>query len=136
MINNNNEFMAKKLQSGITLRAMSDRSYHPTYQYGTSVWILKIHNNDHKITGDNDVPGDAKYQCSFCSELCGLIGDIRYINNICSTCNVIEGSAELRCDRLGVYKVATRYAYAPSTKLAHYYLSSTIHQFIKASPLS
>ena len=79
----------KKNQSGITIRAVSDGSYHPTYQYGTSAWIIKTQNNDCAITGANVVPGDAKSQCSHCSELCGLIGDIRHINNIWSTYNAL-----------------------------------------------
>ena len=39
-------------------------------------------------------------------------------------------------DILEAYKLATRYAYALSTKLSHYDLSSTLHQFIKTIPLS
>ena len=57
--NNNNEFLATKMQSGITIRAVSDGSYHLIYQYGTSAWIIKIHNNDRAITGNIFVPGDA-----------------------------------------------------------------------------
>ena len=77
--NNQNEFMATKLQSGITIRAVSDGSYHPTYQYGTSAWIIKIPNNDRTTTGANFLRGGSKSQCSCCSELCGLIGTIRNI---------------------------------------------------------
>ena len=78
--NNNNEFMATELQSGITIRIMSDVSYHLTYQYGTSDWIIKIQNNDCAITGANVVPGDSKYQCPHHSELCGLIVNIQHVN--------------------------------------------------------
>ena len=42
MNKNNDEYLATKLQSGITIWAVSDVSYHPTYQYGTSAWIIKI----------------------------------------------------------------------------------------------
>ena len=90
--NNNTEFMATKTQSGIKIWAVSGGSYHPTYQYGTSAWIIKIQNNDHAITGVDIVPDDAKYQFSHCSELCGLVSDFRNINNICSTYNVLEVS--------------------------------------------
>ena len=76
---NNNEFMSTKMQSGTKIRATSDGSYHPTYQYRTSAWIIKIQNNDCVFTGENVFPGDAKYQCFTRSELCGLIGDIRHI---------------------------------------------------------
>ena len=58
--NNNNVFLARKLQSIITIRAVSDLSYHPTYQYGTSAWIIKIQNNDRAITGAIVVPGYVK----------------------------------------------------------------------------
>ena len=95
--NNNNEFLSTKLQFGITIWAVSDRSYHPTYQYGTSVWIIKIQNNAYTIIGNDFGPGDAKSQCSCRSELCGPIGAIRHINNICITYNVLEGEADLIC---------------------------------------
>ena len=134
--NDNNEFLETKLQSGITTRAVSDGSYHTTYQYVTSAWIITIQNNKHAITGPDVVPSDTKSQFSCRSELCGLIGDIRHINNICSTYNILEGSAELGCDGLEAYNVATRYEYAPPTKISHYDLSSNLHQLIKASPLS
>ena len=134
--NNNNEFLATKLQSGITVRAVSDGSYHPTHQYGTSAWIIKIQSNDRSITEAKVFPGDDKSQCYHCSKLRSLIGAICNIYNISSTCNVIAGSAELVCDGLEAYKVETIYLYAPSTKLSHYDLSSTLHQLIKASPMS
>ena len=38
---NNNEFLATQLQSGITIWSVSEVSYHPNYQYGTSSWIIK-----------------------------------------------------------------------------------------------
>ena len=98
--NNNNEFMKTKIQSGIIMRDASDRSYHPTYQYGTSSWIINIENNYRAITGVNVDLGDAKSQFSHRSELCRLIGSIRHIKNICRTYNVLEGSVEIGCDRL------------------------------------
>ena len=58
--NNNNEFMATKVQPGITIWAVSDVSYHPTYQYGTSACIIKIHNNDHATAGANFSLDDTK----------------------------------------------------------------------------
>ena len=134
--NNKNEFLAKKLQSSITIRAASDGYYHPTYQYGISAWIIKIQNNDHTITEANVVPGYSNSKCSHHSELCGLIGDIRHISNISSTYNVLEGSTEIGCDRLEAYKVVTRYAKAISTKLSHCHLSSILHQLTKTIPLS
>ena len=98
--------------------------------------MIKIQNNDRGIIGDKVVPGDAKSQCFHHSELCVIIGTIPHINNIFSTYNVLEGSAYLGCGGLEAYKVATRYTYTLSTKLSRYNLSSTLHQLIKASPLS
>ena len=134
--NNKNKFLATKLQSSITIWAVSNGSYHPTYQYWISVWIIKIQNNDRLITGANIVLGDAKSQHSHCSDLCGLIGAIRHINKTCSTYNVLEGSTDLGYNGLEAYKVATRYAYTPCTKLSHYYLSYNLHKSIKEIPLS
>ena len=65
----------------------------------------------------------------------GLIGAIQHINKICSTYKVPEGAADIGFDILEAYKLATRYAYALSTKLSHYDLSSTLHQLIKTRPL-
>ena len=127
--------MATKLQYGITIRAVSDGSYHPTYQYGTSAWIIKTQNNDRTIIGDNAVPGDAKPQFNHRSEICGFIGAIHNINNICITYNVHEVSEELGCNGLEAYKMVTRYAYSLYNKLPNYALSSNHHQYIKAIPL-
>ena len=79
---NNNDFLATQLQSSITIQAVIDGSYHPTYLYLTSVRIIKIQYNDHKITGANVFPGDSKYQYYFRRELCGHIGSIRHLKNI------------------------------------------------------
>ena len=98
--NNDNEFLATKLQSSITIRAMSDGSYHHTHQYVTSNWIIKIQNNDGIITGANVVPSDTKYQCYHHNELCGIIGAIRHINNIFSIYNILEVSEDTGCDIL------------------------------------
>ena len=76
---NNNGFLETKLQSGITIQVVSDGYYHTNYQYGTSAWIIKIHNNECTITGANFVPGAAKSQFSHRSKLCGIIGSIRHI---------------------------------------------------------
>ena len=101
---NKNEFLATKLQSGITIRSVIDVSYHPTYQYITSTWIIQTYKNNRTITGANFVPGDAKSQCSHRSKLCGLISDIRNINNICSKYNLLEGVSGIGCDGLEAYK--------------------------------
>ena len=87
--NNDENVLATTPQSSITIRAVSDGSYHPTYQYETSAWVIKIHNNNRAITGDNVAPGDANSQCSHHSEPCRLISDIQHINKICSTYKVI-----------------------------------------------
>ena len=83
--NNKNGFLSTKLNYSIKIWAVSDGFYHTTYQYRTSTWIIKTQNNNHTITGDNFVPGDAKYQYYHRSELCRLLGYIQHINNICST---------------------------------------------------
>ena len=119
--------MATQLQSGITKHSASDGSYNPNYQYGTSAWIIKIHDKDRKITGDNVVLSDAKSQCYHCSELCGIIGYIRNINNIFRTYNILEGSSELGYGGLETYIVVNRYKYSQSPKLSHYHLSFTLH---------
>ena len=93
-------------------------------------------NNYRTITWYNVVPGDDNSQCSHRSELCCVIDAIRHIDNICSTYNVLEGSADIGFNILEAYKVANRYAYSPYTKLLHYDLSSTLHQLIKKRPLS
>ena len=57
-------------------------------------------------------------------------------NNICSTYKVLEGAADLGYDGFEAYKIATRYSYDPYTQILHYNLYSTLHQLIKANPLS
>ena len=82
------------------------------------------------------VPCKKSCQCSYRSEITGLVGAVRHMNLLCRQYNVTAGNIELGCDGLDAYKAATRYDYDPSTRIKHFDLVSTLHQLIKTSPLT
>lgn len=77
----NSEWIVNKLRNNIALNIVSDGSYHPSFDIGSSSWVITAEDSTrHKLKGKNIVPGDKVDQCSHRSELCGLIGAIQHIN--------------------------------------------------------
>ena len=73
--------------------------------------VIKLEGCHCPIRRNNIVPGIPHYQCSYCSELIGLIGAVRQINLSCNLHNIMEGNVELDCDSLDAFKVASRYTF-------------------------
>ena len=74
---------------GKNIKVISDISFHPKFQLGTSAWVIKPDDSDICITGNNMVPGVHEIQYAHCSELSGLIGAIHHINSIFKLHNII-----------------------------------------------
>ena len=85
--------LATSLASEEGVIAVSDGSYHPDYQHGTAAWVICNRQQTAQVLGNNLTPGDKTSQCSHRSELSGLIGVVKHINDICSRYNITSGKA-------------------------------------------
>ena len=116
--------------------AVSDGSYHPDYHHGTAAWIICNRQQTAQVFGNNLTPGSKIAQCSHRSELSGLIGVVKHINDICSRYNITSGNVEVGCDGEEAFKIATRHHYRPTSKISHHDLTSKLHHLINSSPIS
>jgi len=129
-------WIAEQLQTEEGIIIVSDGSYHPNYEIGTSAWVItSLQNTTKRLCGDNAVPGDTYVQCSHRSELCGLIGAVNHINDICKKYNIQHGKAELACDGMEAYKIACRYKWTHTTNIGHFDMASCLHQLLLRAPI-
>ena len=128
--------IANHLAKGEVVYAVSDGSYHPDLKHGTAAWIIRPDNNDQAIYGNTLIPGEKDSQCSHRSELGGLIGAVKHINDICQTHNITSGKVELGCDGEEAYKITTRHKYSPTSKISHHDLTTKIHHLINHSSIT
>ena len=113
---------------------VSDGSYHPEHQVGTSAWVITSEEDTtRRIYGDNVVPGDNHIQCPHRSELTGLLGAVRHIEKLCQQYNITNGQVEIACDGMEAYKIATRYKWNHTTNIGHYDVASCLHQLLQQS---
>lgn len=133
----NRQWIAQKLLQGNKLMAVSDGSFHPEYQVGSSSWVITEKSNTKRsIQGKNIIPGDKSVQCPHRSELGGLIGVIRDIDLLCKEYGITEGDVEVGCDGQQAYLVATRASYSPTTTISHFDISTTLHNLINNSVIN
>ena len=115
---------------------VSDGAYHPSYKVGTSAWVITSENDtSQRLYADNIVPGDDYLQCPHRSELCGLVGAVRHINQLCQQHNITDGNVEIACDGMEAYKKATRFDWRHTTNMGHFDMASCLHQLLRRSNL-
>ena len=123
------------LRSGTTIEAVSNGSFHPDLQHGTSAWVLCDPISGKTVYGNNLVPGPRSAQCAHRSKLCGLISVVKHVEQLCQQHQVTQGQIEVGCDGEAAYLAATRYNYQPTTCIGHFDLVTKLHHLIKRSPL-
>ena len=130
------QWIVNQLRQGQRIMIVSDGSYHPTHEVGTSAWVITSSTDtSRRIYGDNIVPGDSYVQCAHRSELAGLVGAVGHIHQLCQQYNIQDGHIEIACDGQEAYKIATRYEWKHTTKIGHFDLSSCLHQMLRKSTL-
>ena len=88
---------------------VSDGTYQPRYKVGTAAWVITPGSNtSRRLYGNNVVPGETYLQCSHLSELCGLVGVVKHIRNLCTKYDIQQGSVKIACDGLEACKIASR----------------------------
>ena len=131
------EWIIHQLQTQQQIMIVSDGSYHPDYQVGTSAWVITSSTDTtRRIYADNIVPGDRHIQCPHRSELCGLIGAVQHIQQICKNNNINEGRVALACDGLEAYKIATRFNWTHTTNIGHFDMVTCLHQLLRNSNIT
>ena len=100
--------------------AVSDGSFHPEHKKGTAAWIIHDLTTKAEVRGNNNVPGHSSAQCSHRSELCGIIGVVQHVNQICKKFSITSGHMEVGCDGEEASKIASRYTYTPTNKISHH----------------
>jgi hypothetical protein len=76
---------------------VSDGSYNPTTQLGTTAWILEGRISNIQIFGKVITPGSASDQSAYRSELAGILAAIKVINALASFHN-LKTSLTVHCD--------------------------------------
>ena len=82
------------------------------------------------------VIGESYLQCSHRSELCGLVGAVKHIRNICKKYDIQQGLVEIVCDGLEAYKIASRYELKHTTNMGHFDISTCLHELLKQNTLT
>jgi hypothetical protein len=87
--------IATALQHGEVI-AVSDGSFQDTF--GLSAWVVEGANELSRATGAVVVPGAAKDQSAYRSELAGIFSIMIFIKKLCEFYNISSGAIELGCD--------------------------------------
>jgi hypothetical protein len=87
--------LAEAIRQGEAI-AVCDGSFQN--QFGTAAWVLEGACPKGRIIGRVVVPGTAKDQSAYRSELAGIFSILLTVNKLCEFFNVDSGSLELGCD--------------------------------------
>ena len=93
--------MAEAIENG-TCVAVSDGSFKE--EFGTAAWSIQGPTEVHLLTGSCIVPGHAKDQSAYRSELAGLYAIIIMIESVCEVFEIKKGVVEIGCDGISALK--------------------------------
>ena len=96
--------LASAIAADQTIISISDGSFDPTSQKGTSGFMLRTPDGTASILGANRVPGLPHEQCSFRSELAGVSGALTAAQLCCDTHGIAQGRLLIVLDGLQVIK--------------------------------
>lgn len=83
------DWIAEQMRLNYKILIVSDGSYHPEYEIGTSSWVITAESDtSRRVYADNIVPGETYLQCPHRSELTGLIGAVKHILDISRRHNI------------------------------------------------
>ena len=105
------------LRSGHLVKAISEGSFHPDLQHGTSAWLIPNPFSGKVTYGNNVVLEPKSAQCDHRSKLSVLTGIVKQMNDICTTYNITKGTIKAGCDGEAAYLAATRAHFVPTTQI-------------------
>ncbi len=115
--------LSNALQDGDTI-AISDGSFQD--QYGMAAWALEGLGPSGRIVGAVTVPGMAKDQSAYCSELAGIYCILLCVKKLCEFFQITQGSIELGCDGQAALDKAFNYVSIIKIEDSNYDLLFTI----------
>ena len=118
-----------------TLRGVSDGSYLKTHHFGTAGWIFEDNESLCMGSGKVSTPGPPDSQCSYRSELFGLLCLITHVLDICSCQNVSSGVVTLSSDSEGAINFLNYFNPYIKTSTKHFDLLDAITTAIKSSSI-
>ena len=99
---NNGNTIARAIQQNNAI-AVSDGSYKDGF--GTAACVIEGETKRGRIRGTNVVPGPIKDGDSHRCELAGLYAIILFVNAICQTHNIHQGSITVACDNMQALQI-------------------------------
>lgn len=120
-------------QGNITV--VSDGSFYQQHQLGAAAWIIECNSTKLRVTGCCICPGNPMDQCSYRSELIGILGYIQHVNLLCHTYNIQQGIVHSGCDGKGAVMTCNITFDIIKTNRPHFDIIDSIHSAIKRSPV-
>ena len=95
------QYVAEAIENG-TCIAVSDGSFKE--QFGTASWSIQGPTEVHQLSGSCIVPGHAKDQSAYRSELSGLYAIIIMVEAVCNVFEIKSGAVEIGCDGISALR--------------------------------
>ena len=118
-----------------TLLGVSDGSFVKDHSFGTAGWVFEDTQQQVRGIGKAVTPGPLGSQCSYRSELLGILGIITHILHICATEDVRSGSVSLYCDGEGAIDFLNHFNDYIKTSTKHFDILSSITRAIKSTDI-
>ncbi len=129
----NGQIIALAIQQSEAI-AISDGSFQDTY--GTAAWVVEGTDSNGRALGAVVVPGSAKDQSAYRSELAGLYSILVFVKQLCEFYQISSGSIELGCDGQSALDKAFNYVYLIRVEDANHDLLQAIRTLWAYSPIS
>ena len=118
------------------LKSVSDGSYQKEIEAGTAGWIIENESSTTSCTGKVKVTGSGEEQCSYRSELMGILALMTYIGNVCMKYEIKRGTVHIGCDGKGALDaIINKYEIVKSSR-KHFDIISSIHRLIDFLPIN
>jgi hypothetical protein len=118
-----------------SITLVSDGSFNPQLELGTAAWILESLDKTLQIKGTLITPGESEAQCAHHSELSGLLGGIRYVNDMCNKLGICSGNTKMGCDGEGAIILVSNFHQKINSSRKHFDMLGAIHNALELSPL-
>ena len=127
--------ICKDIANG-TIKAVSDGSYKSEIEAGTAGWIMENEASTTQCTGKVKVTGPGYEQCSYRSELMGILALITHIVKLCIKYHIKEGTVHIGCDGKGAIDAIMNKYESVQTSRKHFDIISSIHKLIDLTPIN
>ena len=95
-----------------TAVAVCDGSYYESSGYGTAAWCLTDSTNELIVKGSSIVPGEESVQCSFRSEMVGILAILTYLDTLHNQLDehLTTNKVHLVCDNESVLQIFSEWS--------------------------